>query len=249
MKTGIYLRVSTEEQATNGFGLEAQRTQCRAMATVKGWEVDREYIDDTTGTKGEESRPGLASLIEDVCNGEIEAVIFSSLDRLGRSTLVVLDLVEKLTECEAKIISCKETLDTSTPQGRFVLRMFASLAELDRDTIVQRTTAGRDTRGKEDGEKGGRVPMGYKRIFEDGKATGIKIDQERANLVRLIFALRSRGYSMQKIADDLNDRGETTSRGATWHASSVREILLNEDKYKGGYRGESKETWPVILEE
>jgi site-specific DNA recombinase len=247
MNTAIYLRVSTEEQAINGYGLGAQREQCKAMATVKGWEVNKEYLDDTTGTKGEEHRPGLASLLDDVCNGDTNAVIVSSLDRLGRSTRLVLDLVERIVNCNAEIISCKETLDTSTPQGRFVLRMFASLAELERDTIVERTTAGRNTRGKIDGEKGGRVPMGYQRIFEDAKAVGVELDPGKVSLVRDIFSQRSQGETLSKIADTLNDRGETTPRGGTWHASSVREILLNDDKYRGGYRGDSQERWPVLL--
>jgi len=243
MKAAIYLRVSTEEQANNGYGIEAQREQCQAMATVKGWEIVREYSDDISGKKDESQRPGLASLLEDVCSGEIEAVIVSALDRLGRSTRLVLRIVDRLESCNAELVSCKESLDTSTPQGRFVLRIFASLAELERDNIVQRTTEGRDARGRIDGERGGRVPMGYIRVEQ-----GIGIVENEAAIVRDIFTKRANGATLTIIADDLNRRRIQTRRGGSWHASSVRQVLLNEDKYRGGFRGESQVGWPVILE-
>jgi site-specific DNA recombinase len=247
MKAAIYLRVSTEEQNINGYGLDAQREKCNAYATVKDWDVVSEHIDDISGTLDETQRPGLAAILTAACAGDVDAIIVASLDRLGRSTPIVLSIVDRLIECGTELASCKETLDTSTPTGRFVLRMFASLAELDRDNIVARTTDGRNARGKRDGEKGGRVPMGYVRTFTDGKAVGVEIDNEGATLVRNIFTMRSDMMTLTEIADTLNESGETTARGGGWHASSVRQILLNENKYKGGNRGESDEHWPRII--
>jgi len=248
MNAAIYLRVSTDEQAVNGYGIDAQREKCNAYAIVKGWQVVNEYSDDLSGTTPPDERPGLSELLSSVCAGEIDAVIVAKLDRLGRSTSVVLDIVERLDNCNAEIASCDESLDTSTPTGRFVLRMFASLAELDRENIVARTTDGRNARGRVDGEKGGRVPMGYERILIDGKAHGVKVDDDGADLVRKIFAMRADNKVLQEIADYLNESGYPTARGGNWHSSSVRQILLNEDKYRGGYRGESSEKWPVILQ-
>ena len=122
--------------------------------------------------------------------------------------------------------------------------MFAALAELERDTIVQRTTDGRNERGRKDGERGGRVPDGYTRTPE-----GIMIVAERADIVRKIFDLRDQGLALRAIADQLNSDGYTTARGHKWHASSVREIMLNEAVYRGGKRGESDLTWTPILNE
>jgi len=244
MKAAIYLRVSTEEQLKNGYGIEAQREQCVAMAMVKQWNVVKEYSDDISGKKDETQRPGLASLMEEVCSGNIEAVIVSALDRLGRSTRMVLRIVDRLDSCNAELVSCKESLDTSTPQGRFVLRMFASLAELERDNIVQRTTEGRDARGRIDGERGGRLPMGYMRTDE-----GIVVVENEAEIVRDIFSQREAGNTLTAIAENLNSRGIRTRREKSWHASSVREILLNEDKYLGGLRGLSKDVhWLKIID-
>ena len=246
MKTAIYLRVSTTEQVLDGYGLEAQRTRCLAMITVKGWDRPIEFSDDgISGTKDETERPGLAALLAAIQAGEVNSVIVSSIDRLGRSTALVLRMVERMEAGGADLVSCKESLDTTTATGRFVLRMFASLAELDRDSIVERTTGGRDERGKKDGEKGGRVPMGYVR-----NAEGLEVDQYQAAIVRDIFKMRSEGMTLVQIADTLNSEQTPTSRsGGQWYASSVREVLGNADKYRGGMRGQSAERWPVILEE
>jgi len=247
MRTAIYLRVSTEEQSLNGYGLDSQREKCNAYAVVKGWKVVKEYVDDISGTTHPDNREGLSALLSSVCDGDIGAVIVAKLDRLGRSTSIVLDIVDRLDKCNAEIASCDESLDTSTPTGRFVLRMFASLAELDRENIVARTTDGRNARGRVDGEKGGRVPMGYERILVDGKAQGVGIDNEGADLVRDIFAMRADKMTLAQIASTLNENGKRTARNGNWHASSVRQILINEDKYRGGNRGESDKLWPVIL--
>lgn len=120
--------------------------------------------------------------------------------------------------------------------------MFAALAQLERDTIVERATAGRNERGKRDGEKGGRVPLGSIRTL-DGV---LSIDEHSTAIVRRNVALRDAGLSMAKIADQL--RGKATSRGGQrWYASSVREVLLNEDNYRGGRRGDSDLRWPASL--
>lgn len=243
MKTAVYLRVSTSEQAESGFGLADQRTKCYAMAAVKGWEVVSEFVDEgISGTKDATGRPGLAGMLQAVCNGDLNGVIVASLDRLGRSTHVVLDIVEHLTECKAEIVSCKENIDTSTPMGRFVLTVFAALAQLDRENIVQRTTDGRNERGKVDGDRGGRLPMGYIRT-----ANGPEIVEAEAEIVRDIFSQRAADATLTTIADNLNSRGISTRRGGNWHASSVSDVLGNEDKYRGGLRGASGLTWPAIL--
>jgi site-specific DNA recombinase len=242
-KTAIYMRVSTEEQAKDGYGLDAQESKCRAMATVKDWPVTSVFIDDgVSGTKDEAQRPALAELLTAACSGQIDAVIVASLDRLGRNTRLVLRLIDQLAECGVEIVSCKESLDTATPTGRFVLRMFASLAELDRDNIVERTTDGRNARGLIDGERGGRVPFGYYR-----NGDGISINHDAARVVRVIFDLREQGKTLTAIADHLNESGITSARGRRWYASSVREILLNEADYRGGNRWQSPVKWPVIL--
>jgi site-specific DNA recombinase len=244
MNAAVYLRVSTEEQATSGYGLDAQQEKVMAMAIVKGWTITNTYTDDVSGTKDRTQRPGLDAMLNAACSGKVGAVIVAALDRLGRSTRIVLDVAEQLDKCGAELVSCKESIDTTTASGRFVFRMFASLAELDRDNIVQRTTDGRNARGHINGERGGMLPMGYIRTSQ-----GIEIDNAAAAVVRDMFEDRADGATLTQIADALNKSGITTQRGGGWHASSVRAVLNNEDKYRGGQRWESNVSWPCILED
>ena len=242
-RAAIYVRVSTEDQAEQGYGLDVQYARCRALATAKDLQVVAEYADEgISGTKGASARPGLAALLDDASAGNLDAVIVLALDRLGRKTVLVLSLVEELAKSGCALISCKESLDTSTPQGQFVLTMFAALAQLERDVIVERTTAGRNERGRRDGEKGGRVPYGYVRTSD----SDIEVDPSAASTVRQIFALSNNGASLREIADNIADH-PTSHGGKRWYASSVREVLKNERDYRGGNRGDSAMQWPVIL--
>jgi len=245
LRIGIYLRVSTDDQAEHGYGGDVQLQQCKAMAMVKSGDVVGIYDDaGISGTKGEVKRPELARLMKDIRSGKIDMVIFAALDRLGRNTRIILDLVEKMTDEGVEIVSCKESLDTSTPTGKFVLTMFAALAQLDRDNIVKRTTDGRDARGKRDGEKGGNVPLGYTRDEQ-----GIIVDPASAALVRRMFLMRGQPISLGDIAATLNTEGVPTPRGGrSWYPSTVREVLMHERSYRGGKRGESESRWPIILD-
>ncbi len=247
LRIGIYLRVSTDDQAEHGIGLDVQLQQCKAMATVKGGEVVGIYEDaGISGTKGESKRPELARLMADIRAGKLDIVIFAALDRLGRNTRIILDLVERMTDAGVEIVSCREALDTTTPTGKFVLTMFAALAQLDRDNIVKRTTDGRDARGRKDGEKGGNVPLGYVREAESG---ALVVNTASAALVRRIFLLRSQPVSLGDIAAVLNTEGVPTPRaGRHWYPSTVREVLTHEDAYRGGKRGASEARWPQILD-
>ena len=241
-RCAVYVRVSTEDQAA-GFGLDVQRERCAAMATVKSWRVVEVYADEgLSGTLPASARPGLAALMAAASAGEIDAVIVLALDRLGRKTSLVLDLVDQLAACAVEVVSVKEALDTTTPSGRFVLTMFAALAQLERDTIVQRTTDGRNVRGKLDGERGGAVPLGYRRVWSDTGVASVEVDQEAAAVVRSVFDMRSAGMTMRQIAADM-----TARNGQTWYASTVKVVLDHAPLYHGAQRGTSSVPWPAIL--
>lgn len=242
-RAAIYVRVSTEDQARDGFGLEVQRQRCSAMATVKGWSLIDTYADEgVSGAKGIDQRPGLARLMADALDGRIDAIIVLALDRLGRKTRIVLELVEQLGAANVVLVSVKESLDTSTPQGQFVLTMFAALAQLERDMIAQRLGDGRNVRSSIDGERGGALPYGYIRS-EDGP----QIETAEAETVRYILRNKRGGKSFHQIARDLNERGTPGPRGGKWYARTVKIVCDNRAIYKGGQRGESATSWPAII--
>ncbi len=240
-----YLRVSTEEQARSGLGLGAQQARVVAMATVKGWPAPELFIDEgISGTKDTRKRPALARLMTLAAAGEVDAIIINSLDRLARNTRLTLDLVDELNRYGVTLVSCKEALDTTTPQGQFFVTVIAGMAQLERDMISDRTKAALAEHSRRDGESGGRLPYGYVRA-EDG----VKIDREQARVVRRVFAQRAEGVTLMEIAARLNKRGVSSPQGRRWYASSVAAVLANEIYYRGGLRGASVLRWPVILKD
>lgn len=248
VRVGAYLRVSSDEQAESGLGLEAQLMKCAAMALVKGWPDPKVYRDEgISGTKDADKRPGLATLMRDAKAGRLDAVIVKSLDRLGRRTRLVLELVDELAACGVSLISCQEALDTTTPQGQFVLTIFAAIGQLERDQIAERTRSALAALKLRDGYAGGRVPYGYTRTGDEG-ANSVAIFAPEAGVVRRMFAERANGATLREIAALLTEAGVPAPRGGTrWHHTAVATILANEDAYRGCQRGDSPHAWPVIL--
>ena len=248
IKAVIYTRIRAEEQDISGFGLDEQLAICLAAAAAKGWMVAAEFSDGRNEAENE-MPPGLTQFLAAACDVDVGAVIIASLASVGESAHRVLKHLDQLNKCGVIIVSCEEKLDTETPSGRFALKMIGALAGLNSDNVVERTSKGRDARGRIDGERGGQLPMGYKRVFNDaGISLGVEIDDTAAETVRYMFVLRSMGNSLPAIAGKLNDLGVATSRGKQWHASSVKIVLDNEDKYRGGRRWKSSYAWPRILE-
>jgi site-specific DNA recombinase len=239
-----YIRVSTDEQAQSGLGLADQRRRIAGMAAAKDWPEPTVYADEgVSGTKEAKDRPALAHLLADMRAGKIDAVIILSLDRLARKSLIVLDLVDIMNRAGVSLVSCKESLDTTTPQGQFVLTIFAALAQLERDLISERTRAALAELGRTTGDRGGRLPYGYLRTA-DGV---LRIEQATAAIVRRIFSARRRGDSLRDIAHKLNVAGVVSPLGGAWGHTTVASILSNRALYAGGKRADSPQRWPAIL--
>lgn len=241
-RAATYTRVSSEEQVEEGYGLDVQYDLVTNYSKLYQLDIQYEFSDPgISGTKGADERPGLRAALETASQGCYDILILPSLDRLARRGSLGLRLYDEFESHRVAIAAVKERLDTTTPAGRLMRTFFLGLAEFERDLIVERTTAGRNARGRKDGERGGRLPMGYMR------ANGIALDHYRAQMVKGMFALRDKGQSFHEIARSLNLIDFKTPRGKVWHASSVREIILNRLIYLGSTRGESKVEWPRIL--
>lgn len=126
MKIG-YIRVSTADQ-----------NEARQEDLMKTLGVEKVFIDKMSGKNT--NRPQLQELLSFVREGDV--VIVESISRFARNTKDLLELVSKLQEKKAEFISKKETIDTSTPQGKFMLTVFGAMAELERDSILQRQAEG-----------------------------------------------------------------------------------------------------------
>lgn len=116
--------------------------------------VDRVFIDRQSGK--DTSRPELKRMMDFVREGDV--VIVESISRFARNTRDLLELVEQLTDKKVEFISKKESLDTSTPSGRFVLTIFGAVAQLEREYLLQRQKEGIAI-AKQEGKYKGRKPI------------------------------------------------------------------------------------------
>lgn len=193
-------------------------------------------------------RPELDMMFEFIKDRNIGSVIIYSLDRIGRSVRIISEIINKLLGLNCSLISCQQSIDTSSIYGRFCASVFAGLTELERETIKEKTYAGRIERKKLDGENGGRLPFGYIRVMDkETKRNKIQIHPKQSEAVRIIFDLTDKDMFPIDIAKHLNDLGYKTSTGKDWYAKAVRYVKNNKDKYSGGYRSCSSVRWPCII--
>jgi len=243
----IYVRVSTEAQEAEGYSLEEQERLCRASIESKEWEYVRTYTDGGFSGKTVD-RPALQEMLKDVREGLLDAVMIYKLDRLSRSQKDTLTIIEDyLLPNKVDIVSLKETLDTSTPWGRAMIGILASFNQLDRETIVMRTTMGRRAKAKAGGYTGGRPPMGYSR-----KDKELVIDEREAWIVREIFKMHKDGKSHRTISAELEGRGILGRDRKPIPYTTVGSILRHGDLYRGikEYAGaKAQGRHPAILQE
>jgi len=132
-----YIRVSTQEQATEGVSLEAQRRRIEQWAELNEGEVEHIYEDAGISGKTISARPGLIQALEAATRGK--ALVVYSFSRLARSTRDMLAIGDRLTVQKADLVSISERFDTTTAAGKLMFRMLAVLAEFERDIISERT--------------------------------------------------------------------------------------------------------------
>lgn len=143
MFAAIYVRVSTEEQAEQGYSIDVQKERLIAFCKSQGWEDYKLYIDDGyTGTNT--NRPALKRLIRHIEAKKVHTVVVYKLDRLSRKQKDVLSLIEDVFEKNnVAFASSSEKFDTSTAFGKAMIGILAVFAQLERDMIIERTTSGR----------------------------------------------------------------------------------------------------------
>jgi len=223
MRTAGYVRVSTDRQADVGVSLEAQEAKIRAMATVRGVELEEVIVDGGESAK-DLKRPGVQRLLELVENEKIDAVIVAKLDRLTRSVKDLSQILELFEKRKVALISVAESLDTGSAAGSLVITIMGAVSQWEREAIGERTRdALRHKRSQ--GERVGNIAFGF-RLAPDGE----HLEQnptEQASLEE-IWKLRSQGHSMRRIAATLNHRAYRTRRGTPWRLESVARVLKTE---------------------
>ena len=162
LRVALYVRVSSQEQADEGYSIAEQTDRLKKYADAMGWEIYKIYVDPGY-SGGNMDRPGLNAMINDVESGEIDTVVVYKLDRLSRSQFDTLYLIEKVfLENNTDFVSMTENFNTNSPLGRAMIGFLAVFAQLEKDKINERTIMGKEARAKEGKWGGGSSePIGY----------------------------------------------------------------------------------------
>lgn len=205
-----YLRVSTEEQADSGLGLEAQRVIIEAEAARRDWELVEVLVDAGASGKSLSGRPALAEALATVRSADADVLVVAKLDRLSRS---LLDFAGLMADAQARgwvLVALDLGIDLSTPAGEFMASVMASAAQWERRLVGQRTREALAVR-RAQGVRLGRPPVLSQQVIDR------------------IVAARATGMTLTGIAEDLNAAGLPTARGgARWYASTVRAVLHSQ---------------------
>lgn len=198
MRAAPYLRVSTQEQALDGYSVGVQKEKTTQYCAAMSYDIYNTYSDE--GFSGKSLvRPAMEQMISDIKAGRIDIVIVHKLDRLSRHVKDVLELVELFDKYNVTLYSLSENLDLSSPFGRAALKMSATFSELERETIVERMQMGKDARAREGKYTvpGRHAPFGYNHDKENDR---LVINEREAEAVRKIFDLYiNQGYTFRKL--------------------------------------------------
>jgi DNA invertase Pin-like site-specific DNA recombinase len=229
-----YVRVSTRKQQMSPA---AQEEKIRALANLQDLPLQGVYTDRESAKEGSmRSRPALVEILELARIGAVNRIIIAKLDRLTRSVVDLGELLTVLDKANVSLVSATESwMDTGSAAGRMIINIITSVAQWEREALAERTTEVLQYK-REHGLVYGLPPYGFRpmgrgRLEADGsrkKYAGMKlvpIPAEQA-VIRRMKQLRGKGWTLRKIAEQLNrDKVPTKKRGGHWHVSTVANVL------------------------
>jgi DNA invertase Pin-like site-specific DNA recombinase len=220
MRAVIYARVSTEDQAKEGFSIAAQKKRLNAYCKARGWRVAGEYVDE--GLSGREAkRPSYQLMMEEKDKWDVLVVL--KMDRIHRNSRNFTTMMDNLSAWKKEFNSMQESFDTTTAIGRFVMDIIQRIAQLESEQTGERVKMGMAQKARKgNGYLGFGEPYGYE--YRD-KTLSVK--EEEAQQVREMYSAYLAGASLQKLVDTLNDRGVPSKKGGRWNKESVANVLKN----------------------
>jgi len=239
---GIYIRVSTEDQAREGFSLGEQEEKLKQLCDYKGYEVYKVYCDAGISAKDMEHRPKFQEMLKDMKDGKINYIVAYKLDRVTRSVRDLEELISQLEKYNTYLVCDRDDVNTSTANGRFFVRMLTVLSQLEIEIVSERTKFGLNGAIKS-GHLPGQVALGFKK---DGNRKTI-IDPATAPIIKRVFDLYLQGKTFLQISNIFN--GEKVLN-KNWKDTHI-ERIINNRLYMGDYEmykrlKEWKNVEPVI---
>ena len=246
-KVAIYTRVSTTEQAEEGYSSEEQEKIGTKYCVDNGYEVYKIYSDKGISGKSINARPAMKELLKDAEEKKFDMVITWKINRIARNMLDLLKIVDLLEKNNISFKSYSENFETETPMGKFSLQMMGAVGELERGTIAQNVKMGMMARARE-GRWNGNVLLGYNlkeksdSTNKKRKDTELVVNESEAEIIKTIFCMYSEGNGYKAIANKLNKFGHTTKRGNPFSVNAIKDILKNP-VYIGKIRYNVLQNW------
>ena len=238
----VFIRVSTEDQAREGFSLGEQEEKLKQLCDYKGYEVYKVYCDAGISAKDMEHRPKFQEMLKDMKDGKINYIVAYKLDRVTRSVRDLEELISQLEKYNTYLVCDRDDVNTSTANGRFFVRMLTVLSQLEIEIVSERTKFGLND-AIESGHLPGQVALGFKK---DGNKKTI-IDPATAPIVKRVFDLYLQGKTFLQISNIFN---EEKVLNKNWKDTHI-ERIINNRLYMGDYEmykrlKEWKNVEPVI---
>lgn len=221
-RIAIYVRVSTAEQAKEGYSIGEQTERLTMYAKAHGWSVSKVYTD--AGQSGATTnRPALQQMLSDIHDGLIDKVLVYKLDRLSRSQKDTLSLIEdEFMPNGTDFVSISENFDTGTPFGMAMIGILAVFAQLEREQIRERLSMGMTARIKEGKWRGVAPPFGY---TYDGEK--LVVHDYEAMIIKFVFDEFTSGRPLRRISDDMDAKGYAFRNGST-SISEIKYVVANK---------------------
>ncbi len=220
MRAALYARVSTEDQAKEGFSIPAQLKRLKAYCKARNWQTTSEYVDE--GFSGRDiKRPAYERMMQE--KNQWDVLVVLKMDRIHRNSRNFAQMMDSLNACEKEFNSMQEAFDTTTAIGRFVMDTIQRIAQLESEQIGERVKVGMAQKAKKGtGYLGFGQPFGY--LYQD---RSLSVIESEAEVVQTIHTLYLGGLSMQDIANHLDANNVNSKKGAGWSKEAVSNILHN----------------------
>jgi DNA invertase Pin-like site-specific DNA recombinase len=220
MRAAIYARVSTEDQAKEGFSIPAQLKRLNAYCKARNWQGVTQYVDE--GFSGRDmKRPAYQRMMDEKDKWDVLVVL--KMDRIHRNSRNFAQMMDSLNEWGKEFNSMQEAFDTTTAIGRFVMDTIQRIAQLESEQIGERVKVGMTQKAKKGiGYLGFGQPFGYS--YQD---RSLSVIESEAEIVQNIHSLYLGGLSMQDIAHHLDANNVSSKKGAGWSKEAVSNILHN----------------------
>ena len=240
---GVYIRVSTEDQAREGFSLGEQEEKLLQLCKFKELEVYKVYKDAGISAKDMEHRPQFQEMLKDMKEGKLNYIVAYKLDRITRSVRDLEELISVLEQYNCFLLCDRDDVNTSTANGRFFVRMLTVLSQLEIEIVSERTKFGLNGAIKS-GHIPGQRPFGYKSA--DDKR--MVIDNATRPYVEKIFDMYLEGKSFQQIANYFKENNIYSKKN--WKDTTIQKIIDNKI-YMGDYEqykriGKQENLEPIV---